>query len=356
MDFRTLPVNDRDLLGGLLTGILGGPTGSSAAGGILGLPTFSFPTLSLPGLPTLSTPTSSASISASSSASDSLSLSLVSSASLSVSQPTSAPSTSVPPASTSAAASAVQDLSTGADGVVHTITNVFTAESSATQSASAATHGSSFLQNKALSGSVFGLAGLVGLVLIIGVATFALRRRRRRRLLNDAVSFDPGLLPSATDRYNESERGHSDGGSVGSGRGIPGYGMYRPEPPPMQQRQEYYDPRGPQGPPQSYYSAYAPPITEARLASQPVVPTAPVSQNPGMPSPHSPPTSPTVRALPMQIPRVPVRQQPLPATFGSSDDVDHRRSVEEAEFWARTLKVTNDVISLSKLITHPGLH
>jgi hypothetical protein len=47
------------------------------------------------------------------------------------------------------------------------------------------------LQNKVLSGVVFGIAGLVGLVLLIIIATFVIRRRRNKRLFEEALSFDP---------------------------------------------------------------------------------------------------------------------------------------------------------------------
>ncbi|GBE79338.1 hypothetical protein BKA93DRAFT_830137 [Sparassis latifolia] len=49
----------------------------------------------------------------------------------------------------------------------------------------------SFLQNKALSVGVITAASLIGLVLLIVIATFAIRRRRRDKLQPDAVDFDP---------------------------------------------------------------------------------------------------------------------------------------------------------------------
>lgn len=48
-----------------------------------------------------------------------------------------------------------------------------------------------FLQNKALSGVVFALGGLAGLLMILTVASCALRRRRNKRLMQEAISFDP---------------------------------------------------------------------------------------------------------------------------------------------------------------------
>jgi hypothetical protein len=42
-----------------------------------------------------------------------------------------------------------------------------------------------------LAGAVLGLAGLVGLVLLFIIATWALRRRKRSRLMDEAISFEP---------------------------------------------------------------------------------------------------------------------------------------------------------------------
>ncbi|KAJ8515985.1 hypothetical protein ONZ45_g6659 [Pleurotus djamor] len=61
----------------------------------------------------------------------------------------------------------------------------------------------SFLENKALSGFVFALCGLVGLILIVMIATCALRRKQRKKLLNEAISFDPSNL--AVDPYSPSK-------------------------------------------------------------------------------------------------------------------------------------------------------
>jgi hypothetical protein len=69
------------------------------------------------------------------------------------------------------------------------VTTFVNASPSPTQSV-APTH-EAFLQNKALSGFVFALAGLAGLIIIITIATFTLRRRQKSRLLQEAISFDP---------------------------------------------------------------------------------------------------------------------------------------------------------------------
>ncbi|KAJ6599204.1 hypothetical protein DFH09DRAFT_1303726 [Mycena vulgaris] len=246
---------------------------------------------------------------------------------------------------------------TGADGVGHTVTHVVTVPSAASSQSAAPVANKSFLQNKALSGAVFGVAGAIGLVLIIILATLAVRRSKRRRLLDDAVSFDPGLL-AAADRYDGSEKGHGSHaslGTTGSGRPAPapaptaGYGNYRTEPAQYYggsqnaqseyyggsqnaqseyygasrsaQQPDYYG--APQHAQQPYYSAYVPPMADDHPPSSLAAAT---------PS----------RAQPHAISRVPVPQQPLPAEFGSSADHGDRRSIEEAEFWARTLKVANE--------------
>ena len=49
-----------------------------------------------------------------------------------------------------------------------------------------------FLENKVASGIVFGICGLVGLLLILGIVWLALRKRRRiRKLEKEIISFDP---------------------------------------------------------------------------------------------------------------------------------------------------------------------
>ncbi|KAJ7507658.1 hypothetical protein B0H11DRAFT_132919 [Mycena galericulata] len=310
------------LLGGALGGLLGGGEAPStdspvAAAGLLPtlsiptLPTLSLPGISLPGLPTLS-PASSPPSAPSSSLPTSSPVSSVP-PSISSTPSSSVPSlTATPPASTPTVSTTLQDVtSTGPNGVIYTETHVLTATPSASQSASAApAHNTSFLQNKALSGTVFALAGLLGLILIVVGATFFLRRRARNRLFDDAVSFDPGLLAAA----DHAEKGHSSNaslGTMGSGRPVPGYGTYGAEPV-RQQYPEYYS--APQNVQQPYYSAYVPPMAAD-------APPATAFQQ------HN-------------IPRVPVPPGPLPSEFGSSSD--QRRSTEEAEFWARTLKVTNE--------------
>ncbi|TFK29346.1 hypothetical protein FA15DRAFT_664284 [Coprinopsis marcescibilis] len=56
----------------------------------------------------------------------------------------------------------------------------------------AATNGNSFLENKPLAGAVFGICGLVGLLIIIGIIMLATRKARRtRKLEQEIISWDP---------------------------------------------------------------------------------------------------------------------------------------------------------------------
>jgi len=91
---------------------------------------------------------------------------------------------------------------------------------------------SGFLQNKALSGTVFTIAGVVGLVLLITVATIAIRRSRNKRLHNEAVSFDP---TSQLDRGSTEKRRwsliSSDNGHNGMGGNLGYPGAAAPLPP-----------------------------------------------------------------------------------------------------------------------------
>jgi hypothetical protein len=113
------------------------------------------------------------------------STSFISESSTQTSSSTSQTSTSTT-LSTPTATPSVYETTSG--GSVHTVTTVVDASPSPTESAPA---GQSFLQNKALSGVVLAFASLAGLIIIIVVATFTIRRRRHNRLLQEAISFDP---------------------------------------------------------------------------------------------------------------------------------------------------------------------
>ncbi|KAK0242853.1 hypothetical protein EDD85DRAFT_947006 [Armillaria nabsnona] len=189
-----------------------------------------------------------------------------------------APSSSSSDSATSSLPSVSESVyETTSDGVEHTVTAFASAaEESATGSSSSAatetgaTH-KSFLQNKPLSGFVFALCGIVGLVLILLVVTFTLRRRRKNKLLNEAISFDPQGSAYHPDRDMEEKLTHqravnSIGGSVSGTHengSSTGHGMYMPPAP-----HGYYDAgySGQTG--NAYtYATYAPTRSEARQPS-----------------------------------------------------------------------------------------
>lgn len=99
--------------------------------------------------------------------------------------------------------------------------------STATSPASAtAAAPQSFLQNKPLEGGVFALVGIVIMIIIFVVITYAIRRRQRSRLesdIADAITFDPAV----SEHYGDEEKGTNtyrlSGGSSGYGHGF-GYG------------------------------------------------------------------------------------------------------------------------------------
>ncbi|KAL0582006.1 hypothetical protein V5O48_000064 [Marasmius crinis-equi] len=118
----------------------------------------------------------------------------------------------------------------------------------------------SFLQNKPLSGFVFALCGIVGLILIIFIITFTMRRSRRRKLENEAISYDPGRGSYNDDL--ETRLVDEKGGGSGAGAGAPlgrtnsgsttshGYGGYA-----QNAQRGYYDQRIPA---YGQYPNYAP--------------------------------------------------------------------------------------------------
>ena len=76
-----------------------------------------------------------------------------------------------------------------------------------------------FLENKPLSGFVFGLAGLVFLVIVFIVITSFVRRRNRKRLLTDAekFSFDPKDVEDGASEEKYSQSGLVSQHNVGHG-------------------------------------------------------------------------------------------------------------------------------------------
>ncbi|KAF7331901.1 hypothetical protein MKEN_00070400 [Mycena kentingensis (nom. inval.)] len=332
------------LLDGLLDGLLGPDDDTTTQGGGL-LPTISLP-ISIPGLsPADPSGASASSLSAVSSVPLSSSLPLSSSALPSLS--------SALPSTTSEAQTTTTPLTTpplqSLSESTQTQTNVIVvSDNSSTTSTPASTQRpQSFLENKPLSGAVFGLVGLVVLVLLFVIATFFIRRRKRSRLTDDALSFDPSLL--ATAERMDSEKGHSSHPSLGSNGAGAGYSAYANSPPQQhaefyphqpdyygqQQHAEYYGQQQHQhadyyGQHQADY-AYAPPMAAEPSWGQAQPAPAPV------PTPE--PQQPLARKN--SIPRVPVPPAPLPKEFGDAD-TERRRSAEETAFWSRTLKVVNE--------------
>jgi hypothetical protein len=326
------------------------------------LPSITLPgiTLGPPGLPTPPAPSSPPAVS-----SPPLSPSAPASSSAPPSSP-SVPATSPPPTTPLPEAPSAPSAPSSSDSI-QTQTQVVVVGGSASQSAAnnagSTQRAVSFLENKPLSGAIFGLVGLVGLVLIFTIATFFLRRRKRSRLHDDAMSFDPGFV-AAADRMDQEKTGHSSHPSLGSqgagsqGAGVGGgYSNYAASLPPQQhadfyphqpaqidyygqqqqayatQQNDYYGGRQP-----NY--AYAPPMSDSSHghgSSWGQQAPAPV------PTPTPPPKDQQPLARKNSIPRVPVPPiaAPLPDEFGSSD-AERRRSAEETEFWARTLKVANE--------------
>nr|GAT54012.1 predicted protein [Mycena chlorophos] len=341
-----------DGLGGILTSLFGfggnpGTTTSPDTGIGISLPGVSLPgiSLSLPGLggasttPTVSTTPLGAS-------SPALSSPSLSAPSTSASLPA---TSSAPPSATTAPPSASTTPGQSLPDQTQTSTNfiVVTSSGASVSPTAAAAHSESFLQNKALSGAVFGIVGFVALVLLFAGVTFFLRRQRRSRLLDDALSFDPALL-AAADRVDGSEKGHSTNPSLGGA----GYSSYAASSYSHHPQQDYYgsqqpmpqDYYGQQGPSmqQEYYNqpayGYAPPMAEASAGSWG---QQPMQQQP--PAPVPTPTPQPQQSHNIARVAVPPTPAPLPEEFGSSEDADaRRRSAEETEFWSRTLKVVNE--------------
>lgn len=76
----------------------------------------------------------------------------------------------------------------------------------------------SFLENKAATGVVFAIVGVVALVIIIIFAIFFIRRRNRDKL-EDAISFDPGI---------NAKRGSTEKAAVRSSGSDQLYRFHRP--------------------------------------------------------------------------------------------------------------------------------
>lgn len=89
----------------------------------------------------------------------------------------------------------------------------------------------SFLQNKPLEGGVFALIGIVIMIMIFVVVTYAIRRRQRNRLesdIADAITFDPAV----NKHYGDEEKGTSSFDKYRLSRSSSGHGygfVYGPQ-------------------------------------------------------------------------------------------------------------------------------
>ncbi|KAF8631218.1 hypothetical protein AX15_002549 [Amanita polypyramis BW_CC] len=178
-----------------------------------GLPSLPIPSIS-PILPLLLPPSSSSS-SALSTLSSTLRSSTVSSSTTS-----STPSSTLTPSTTAAPLTTSSVHVTTSGG--RTITVVVDPTSSPSP---IVPQTNSFLQNKTAEGVVFSLIGIIVLVFIFVFGTLAVRRRNRRKLVEQAISFDPGVI--------NAERSSMDKASIRSSGSDPFAHQYgRPYTPP----------------------------------------------------------------------------------------------------------------------------
>ncbi|KAF4574778.1 hypothetical protein EYR36_006128 [Pleurotus pulmonarius] len=142
--------------------------------------------------------------------------------------------TSLPTESTT-----ISVFESSSNGQIMTITSfvqVPAAAETSTSASGAKPQAKGFLDNKPLSGVVFALCGLAGLILIIMIATCAMRRRQRKKLMNEAISFDPANMldpysPGKEEGTMGLERTHSTEkrlsvSSSGHGHGASNDGAY----------------------------------------------------------------------------------------------------------------------------------
>lgn len=110
-------------------------------------------------------------------------------------------------------------LPTSQAGEPTTITQTSSATDSPSSTGIPGVKGKSFLENKPLSGFVFGLSGLVFLILVFVIVTSFMRRRNRKRLLADAsnFSFDPRDVEDGASDEKYSHSGLVNQHSIGHG-------------------------------------------------------------------------------------------------------------------------------------------
>ncbi|KAJ3860366.1 hypothetical protein EV359DRAFT_85404 [Lentinula novae-zelandiae] len=248
MDGPNVYIMQRQVLGSVLGGLgsvvsgLGSGIDSAVSGVGAGV-TSGLGEITSAVLPTITTPTSTSATSSSTSASSTptfSSSSTITSTSSTIT-PTSSTITSRSTSSsvasssspTTTSSSSTDNLSSSAsiytstsDGVRETITAFVTPSASPSPSQSPVSNTNGFLNNKPLEGFVFALCGIVGIVILFLVTTFALRRSRRKRMLNEALSYEPTTThgyTGHTDRdVNEKIRAsYSSAGSSSNGSGPP---------------------------------------------------------------------------------------------------------------------------------------
>ncbi|KAG1755844.1 hypothetical protein EDB19DRAFT_1902026 [Suillus lakei] len=150
--------------------------------------------------------------------------------------PTSTPTSTPTPVPS---ASVIVLASTSGTSIIY-VTSTASSLASATAAAP-----QSFLQNKPLEGGVFALIGIVIMVMIFVVVTYAIRRRQRNRLESDiagAITFDPAV----NKHYGDEEKGTNSFDKYRLSRSSSGHGygfVYGPRlayaPPPVPQYGHY---------------------------------------------------------------------------------------------------------------------
>jgi len=226
-----------------------------------------------------------------------------------------------------------------------------------TSSTPAPAHNETFLQNKALSGSVFAIVAILILALILTAITWTLRKARKRDKL-ESISFDPDVTSDAYGGMEEtglppsrSSQGHD---VLYEPAVYPNYGPSQyPVIPEPSYNQGWVQSSAFPAPP-SLMPGYRPtPQTQYPFALQPSRQTSgpavqPIASRmrdtlPPLPTGGESDASymPTASAQKDANPassRIPLAS-PLPDTFGS--DLSTRASAElDAQFWSRTLKVS----------------
>ncbi|KAJ3728995.1 hypothetical protein DFJ43DRAFT_1040839 [Lentinula guzmanii] len=202
-------------------------------------------------------------------------------------------STTSAPSSASNTSPSASIYTSTSDGVKETITAFVTSSASPSPTQSATGNSNGFLNNKPLEGFVFALCGLVAIVILVLVTTFALRRSRRKRMINEALSYEPttthGYVDDTERNITEKTReSYSSTGSSGSGLGPPySVGPVATGPPGMGQQVAYgyerenpaYAPRSP-NPAYDATRSYGPSYGIDRVPQAPVIfaPPAGVSQ------------------------------------------------------------------------------